>query len=198
MVTSNGTRVLSRLGFSFPAAQAVKTDMWSVVHGDSLEPVAKVDLSSAEHMFGAPVWAIHRVDLHNELRRLATSETELGCPVRIHLASEVIGASTDGSIVLKNKSKPTADLVIAADGLHSVLKGVVLEQKALPPTPTGLSAFRFLIDTQKMRESDTLSATMEKKGPGATLLADTKEIAKERHIMWYPCRKFVFLPVLEN
>jgi salicylate hydroxylase len=170
--------------------------MWNVVEGDSLDPVAKADFSSAEQMFGASVWAIHRVDLHNELRRLAT--TELGCPVKIHLASEVIGASTDGSIVLKNKSKHTADLVIAADGLHSVLRGVVLEQKALPPTSTGLSAFRFLINTQKLRESASLSATMEKKGPGATLLADTKEVAKERHIMWYPCRKFVFEAVLEH
>jgi salicylate hydroxylase len=197
-VTPNGARVLSRFGFSFPAAQAVKIDMWNVVKGDSLEPVAEVDFSSAEQIFGAPVWAIHRVDLHNELRRLATNETELGCPVKIYLASEVIGASTDGCIVLKNKSKHIADLVIAADGLHSVLRGVVLEQKALPPTSTGLSAFRFLINTQKLRESASLSATMEKKGPGATLLADTKEVAKERHIMWYPCRKFVLEAVLEH
>ena len=192
MVTPNGARVLSRFGFSFPAAQAVQIDIWNVVKGDNLNSVAHVDLSSAEQMFGARVWAIHRVDLHNELRRLATNDIEPGCPVKIHLASEVIGASTDGSIVLKNRSKQFADLVIGADGLHSVLRGVVLEQKSLPPTSTGLSAFRFLISTQKLRDSASLSATMEKKGPGATLLADTKEVAKERHIMWYPCRKFVF------
>lgn len=198
MVTPNGALVLSRLGFSFPAAHAVKIDMWSVVRGDSLEPVAKVDLSSAEQMFGAPVWAVHRVDLHDGLRRLATSETGLGCPVQIHLGSGVTGASTDGSIVLEDKSKAKADLVVAADGLHSVLRGVVLERKAVPPTPTGLSAFRFLINTQKLRGSDTLLATMEKKGPGATLLADTREAAEERHIMWYPCRKFVSLAVLQN
>lgn len=197
MVTPNGARVLSRLGFSFPAAQAVKIDSWNVIQGDSLEPVAKVDFSSAERMFGAPVWAVHRVDLHNELRRLATSETEFGCPVQIHLSSEVIGASTEGSIILKNKSRVTADLVVVADGLHSVLRGVVLEQKAFSSTPTGLSAFRFLIDTQKLTGSGTLLATIEKKGPGATLLADTKEVAKERHIMWYPCRKFVLLSFLE-
>lgn len=196
MVTSNGARVLSRLGFSFSAAQAVKIDTWNVVEGERLEHMAKVDLSSAEHTFGAPIWAVHRVDLHNELWRLATSEMEHGRPVRIHLASEVISALTDGSIVLKNKSIHRADLVIAADGLHSVLRGVVVEKLASPPTPTGLSAFRFLINTQKLRESDRLSAVLYKKGPGATLLVDTKEVAKERHIMWYPCRKFVFLPVL--
>ena len=194
MVTSNGARVLSRLGFSFAAAQAVKIDLWSVLKGDTLEPVTKVDLSSAEETFGAPIWAVHRVALHNELRRLATSESELGRPVRLLLASEVIGASTDGSIVLRNtESRPTADLIIAADGLHFIMKGVVLQQKMIPPRPTGLSAFRFLIETQTLRESQKLSALLDKKGPGATLLADTIEIAKERHIMWYPCQKFVFL-----
>ena len=198
MVTPNGARVLSRLGFSFAAAQAVKIDTWNVVRLDNLEPVAKVDLSSAEHMFGAPIWAVHRVDLHKELRRLATSETEPGCPVQIHLASEVIAASKDGSIMLKNNSELTADLVIGADGLRSVLRSVVLEKNTLAPTPTGLSAFRFLINTQRLTESDTLSTTMAKKGPGATLLADTEEVAKERHIMWYPCRKCVFLPVVED
>ena len=196
MVTSNGARVLSRLGFSFSGARAVKTDRWSVVHGHDLEPMANVDLSSAEKKFGAPVWSVHRVDLHNELRRLATEETARGSPVQIHLASEVVAASTDGTIELKDGSKHAADLVIAGDGLHSVLKRVVLEQEARPPTPTGLSAFRFLIDTQKLQDSDVLSAALKKKGPGATLLADTQQTAKERHIMWYACRESVNQPPL--
>ena len=173
-ITSNGARVLSRLGFSFAAAQAVKMDVWSVVKGDTLEPVTKVDLSSAEKMFGAPVWSVHRVDLHNELYRLATSETEPGHPVQIHLASEVISASKEGFIELRN-----------------TVKAVVLDQDSAPPSPSGLSAFRFLIDTQTLRDCPALSEVLEKKGPGATLLADTQEVDKERHIMWYSCRGFV-------
>lgn len=167
-------------------------DLWSVVKGDTLEPVTKVDLSSAERMFGAPVWSVHRVDLHNELYRLATSKTETGRPVEVNLASEVISASTDGSIELRDsESNLTADLIIAADGLHSALKAVVLEHDSIAPSPTGLCAFRFLIDTQTLKDSPAFSTALGKRGPGATLLADTKEVTTERHIMWYPCRGLV-------
>jgi len=189
MVTSNGARVLSQLGFSFTAARAVKMNAWDVVHGETMEAIAKVDLKSAEERFGAPIWAVHRVDLHNELLRLATKESGHGQPIQIHLASEIIDASIDGSVTLKNGAKRVADLVVAADGLHSVLKSVVLGQDVTPPLPTGLSAFRFLIDTEILLEDDNLSASLSRKGPGATLLADTKEVEKERHIMWYACRR---------
>ncbi|KAF4632817.1 hypothetical protein G7Y89_g5306 [Cudoniella acicularis] len=195
MVTSNGARVLSHLGFSFSAARAVRADTWRVMHGDTIKPIENgtVDLGSAERQFGVPVWSVHRVDLHNELLRLATTEKGHGRPVQIHLASEVVAASADGFITLKDSTRHTADLIVAADGLHSVLKRVVLEQEATPPLPTGLSAFRFLIDTQALLDSDALSATLERKGTGATLLADTKEkdIAKERHIMCSEVQNFV-------
>ena len=166
-------------------------DVWNVVHGHDLQPIANVDLSNAEQQFGTPVWAVHRVDLHNELWRLAVSETENEFPVQINLASEVIAASTDGSVTLRDRSQHTADLIVAADGLHSVLKGVVLEQEAIPAAATGLCAFRFLVETQKLESSEQQSATLKKKGPGATLLADTRDTTNERHIMWYPCRKSV-------
>jgi salicylate hydroxylase len=155
-----------------------------------MEPIALVDLTGAEKIFGFPAWAIHRVSLHNELLRLATSATETGTPIKIHLASEVTGASPkEGSIALQNGEKHFADLVVAADGLHSVLKRLVSEDKTTTPSSTGLSAFRFLIDTNILEKDENLSLTLKKKGSGATLLADTTDITNERHIMWYPCEE---------
>jgi salicylate hydroxylase len=190
MITPNGTRVLSQLGFSFSNARAVKIESWSTLHGDTMEPIARVDLTGAEKIFGFPAWAVHRVSLHNELLRLATSATETGTPIKIHLASEVTEAlPKEGSITLQNGAKHVADLVVAADGLHSVLKRVTLEGETTAPSSTGLSAFRFLIDTEILGTDESLSETLKKKGPGATLLADTKDIINERHIMWYPCEE---------
>jgi salicylate hydroxylase len=189
MITPNGARVLSRLGFSFTRARAVQMDRWTVLRGDNNDQMASVDLSAAEEKFGAPVWAVHRVDLHNELLRLATLHSDTGRPVKMNLDSEVIGAEVEGTITLRNGSRHTADVIIGADGLRSALKDVVLPKDAKPPTPTGLSAFRFLIDTEKLKASESLSATLNKKGPGASLLADIKETTKERHIMWYACRE---------
>ncbi len=79
----------------------MQIDKWSVLRGDTQELLAQVDFSSAEERFGSTVWAIHRVDLHNELLRLAVDKTGPGSPIQIHLASEVIGASDDGTIVLQ-------------------------------------------------------------------------------------------------
>ena len=150
--------------------------------------MTSVDLTSAKERFGAAIWAIHRVDLHKELLRLATGEPGPGSPVTLHLSSEIIEASTEGSVTLLNGSKFSADLVVAGDGLHSVLKGAVVEE-AIQPATTELSAFRFLIDTQKIKQSVSASTMLDKKGPEATLLADVNEVNKERHIIWYPCRE---------
>lgn len=67
-----------------------------------------------EEVYGAPWYFIHRVDLHNELRTLAT---QLG--VDIQLNSEVIDANPEkGILTLKNGESHQKDLVIAADGVH--------------------------------------------------------------------------------
>lgn len=190
IISPNGARVLSRLGFSFDKARAVEIDKWGVVRGDTQEPIISVDFSTAKEKFGEAVWAVHRVDLHNELLRLAMNTTEPGHPIRLRLSSGVVDASATGSITLQDGSKHNADLVIAADGLHSVLRSIV-NHDSTESTPTGLSAFRFLIDTKLLRDLSHVSATMDKGNQQATLLADVDETTKERHIVWYPCRKCV-------
>lgn len=164
--------------------------VWDTVRGDTLDPIVTMDLSAAEKRFGAAAWAVHRVDLHNELLRLALDENAgAGKPAVLRLGAPVVSATTDGWVELKDGSRHSADLVVGADGLHSVLKGVVLGQVTLVPKPTGMSAFRFLIDTELLNKDAKLAALLKKKAPeGATILADTKEVELERHIMWYACR----------
>lgn len=103
--------------------------------GSSLERVSAVDLSMAVEKFGASCWSIHRVDLHNELLRLATCEDAANSkPVSLRLGAQVVNA-TAGSITLKDGECHTADLIVAADGLHSVLRDTVLT--AEKPSPSG-------------------------------------------------------------
>lgn len=192
MVCPNGTRVLNRLGFSFENARAVILKKISVMDGQTLNSNAAVDLSEAEEMFGAKLWAVHRVDLHKELLRLATEENGIGRPAKLRLSSEVATAEIDGTIVLKDGSVHKADLIVAADGLKSVLQKVV-NTEAGPPTATGLSAFRFLLDTEAIKEDPKLLATLEKKGPSDVgSLQDTSDPTKVRYMIWYECRKYAF------
>ena len=165
---------------------------WDTFSGDSIKRVASLDLNMAENGFGSPCWTVHRVDLHNELLHLAMSEdgTDLK-PVILHLGAQVVDASTDGSITLKDGSRHSADLVVGADGLNSVLRKIVLTHDADEPAPSGLSAFRFLIDTKLIEEDATLASLLEDRGSNLGLLFDARDISNPRHMVWYPCREWV-------
>ena len=143
----------------------------------------------AEEKFGASCWSVHRVDLHHELLRLATSEDAAGSkPVSLRLGAQVVDGSPDGSITLKDGSCHTADLIVAADGLHSALRDVVLKDDIKPPSPSGLSAFRFLIDTKVLEDDPRFAPLLEAKGKGFTIIIDEKDKVNERHMVWYSCR----------
>ena len=180
------SRRVSRL--TIPLRQARLT-LKSTMLGSSLEPVVSVNLSNAVEKFGASSWSVHRVDLHNELLRLATSEdtTNLN-PFKLRLGAHVVDASTAGSIYLADGSCHTADLIVAADGLHSVLRDTVLTRDIKPPAPSGLSAFRFLMDTKMLKDNAKLMQILESKDPGYSIIIDPEEKLLERHMVWYPCR----------
>ena len=151
-----------------------------------------LNLEDAEKRYGAPVSTVHRVDLHNELLRLAaTDEVENARKVDLRLSSKVVGANAqEGSITLADGSVHFADLIVAGDGVHSVLRNVVLGEKAPGVTTTGLSAFRFLIPTKELEGDEQLVEFLRRKCKGPLILADTKETEKEKHIVWYDCRGY--------
>ena len=164
-----------------------------------MKRVNNIDFSMAEEKFGASCWSVHRVDLHNELLRLATSEDAANSkPVTLRLGAQVVDGSPDGSITLKDGSRHTADLIIAADGLHSALRDVVLKDDIMAPSPSGLSSFRFLIDTKVLKSDPKFAPLLEAKGQGFTIIVDEQDKVNERHMVWYPCRGWVthFLPGL--
>lgn len=133
--------------------------------------------------------AVHRVDLHNEPLRLALDGEDA--------ASLRLGPKTNkvddqkGVIELDDGSVHQADLIIAADGLHSFMRSAVLKQKS-NPSPTGLSAFRFLIPTDKMESDDALRELLKWKVQSSTIRADTTDTVNERHLVWYSCQGYNF------
>ncbi|KAI1474403.1 putative salicylate hydroxylase [Daldinia eschscholtzii] len=182
LVTPNGARVLSRLGFDFTKARADDMTCFEVLNGVTLEPLHRADLINAKEEFGAPLYTVHRVDLHNELLRLTSA-------LDLQLASKVVSANAEeGFVVLEDGTRHDADLIIGADGLHSVLRGVVLgDQEAAKSTPSGLSAFRFMIPTADLEDDPHFRELQKSKGRGNSVLADTTAQI-ERHMVWYTCR----------
>lgn len=188
-LTPNGTRVLNHLGFDWVRARADPMATFEVVDGVTLEGLHRADTSDARERFGAPFWTIHRVDLHNELMRLASATTADGDCV-LSLGSRVV--STDpgrGCVVLEDGSEHVADLIVGADGLRSVIRGVVLsgEGAVSDPTPSGMSAFRFMIPTAELESEPAFKELMRVKGKGNSVFADLTH-KTERHMVWYTCR----------
>ena len=164
---------------------------WETVDGMTLKQLSAVDFEHAQEKYGAPFMSIHRVDLHKELLRLAlhAAEGEENGAV-LRLASPVVDVNIeDGIIELEDRSKHEADLIVAADGLHSILRSAVLKREA-KPISSGLSAFRFLVPTKKLEEDPAMANLLKWKVPlSATILADTTETVKERHAVWYECQE---------
>lgn len=190
LLSPNGSRVLSRIGFSFERARGCRVTAWDTIDGGTLQSLASVNLEDAEQRFGAPLMTVHRVDLHNELLRLATiGDSGEGPKVKLHLNSKVIGANAEeGTIVLEDGSTETADLIVAADGVNSVLRRAVLEHDAPEASPTGLSVFRFLIPTKDFIDDPQLLPSFRKPCKGPTNLTDPCDSHDERHLIWYDCQ----------
>ena len=182
--------MLATLGFSFERARAREVTSWDVVDGVTLQTVKSMDFSTARAQFGFPAYSVHRVDFHGELLYLAQRSGIAGQePVKLHLASPVASADGDeGLVVLEDGSHHYADLIIGADGIHSVLRPIVTGSQQKPRF-TDLSAFRFLIPTKKMRDDPALENLMNWKGTGAATLANPNDVFPKRHMMWYDCQE---------
>lgn len=189
-MSPNGTRVLNHLGFSFSRARGCEVGSWQTLDGISLANIATINL--AEQGFGAPAMTVHRVDLHNELLRLASNEDGDVKALPLQLGSRVVSASAEEGVVeLEDGTQHRADLIVAADGLHSVLRDVALGYVAVPAMSTGMSTFRFLLPTATMTSDPKLAEFLQWKGKGSsTILADTQEVVKERHMVWYDCQGY--------
>ena len=167
---------------------------WDTIDGTTFETIVSLDLQGAAKRFGAPIVTIHRVDLHTELLRLASKEDGNTPKVELNLSSRVVGADAEeGSIELADGSVHRADLIVAGDGLHSAVKPFVLGKENVAAGKTGMSAFRFLIPTSIFKEDSELAKMLEWKCKGVTILADTRDKVRERHMVWYDCHGYVMI-----
>ncbi|KAL9095474.1 MAG: hypothetical protein Q9165_002345 [Trypethelium subeluteriae] len=129
--------------------------------GDTLETVMGYDIEGFPEKYGANFYFLHRVDLHTELRRLAEEPNGQTEPVQISLSSDVIDVDVDtAELTLKDGSKHKKDLIVAADGIHSFLTGKVIGSDN-PARPTGQSAFRFLVPTEKLLQDPEARQTVD-------------------------------------
>lgn len=77
------------------------------------------ELTEANKIWQHPWHLVHRVRLHQELKRLATSPEGPGIPAVLRTSSRVVDVDTEtATVFLQDGGKVQGDLVIGADGVH--------------------------------------------------------------------------------
>ncbi|KAK5655643.1 hypothetical protein OQA88_5574 [Cercophora sp. LCS_1] len=141
------------------------------------------------HVFGVPFYFAHRVDLHEALKVLATGDEGVGKPAVIHLKSAVASYDPETpSITLQNGQVITADLVIAADGIHSIGIETVLGHVNKPqPQDLYNGCYRFLIPAADLdNDPETAFWNKDNANDGKMRIYSNGKLANR--FVSYPCR----------
>ncbi|KZL66792.1 salicylate hydroxylase, partial [Colletotrichum tofieldiae] len=211
-VCPNAARALLAWGLDPVKAKFVVVKCSFRAKGDTLEKFHVGTEDYIEERYGAPWYFAHRVDLHEELKRLATEPGDSpvhspgkldgmaangvnghgepssgpGKPVIVHLRSEVVAYDSEAaSITLASGEIVTGDVVVAADGVHTIGVESILG-RSNPAVPQGHYnfCFRFLIPAADV-EADPVTRFWNEGDDGRIkfLVGDTKRLVS------YPCRK---------
>ena len=169
-VPPNAVRLLHRLGVREGLDDAgVRLETgWDMRRWEDGRVLFSQDLGSAcEERFGAPYYVAHRAGLLDALRAVLPEGV-------VQLGHRCVGVEQDGDearVMFAGGETVAADVVIGADGIHSVVRDAVTTPS--PPTFSGTAAYRCLIPA---RDADPMALEPGFKvwmGPG-------------RHLVHYP------------
>ncbi|KAJ0354952.1 hypothetical protein COL154_011569 [Colletotrichum chrysophilum] len=200
-VQTNASRPLVALGMDPVRARFVPARGSKRLKGETLDLVHSLELGVIANEYGSPWYFAHRVDLHQELKRMATA-ADGGPPLTIKLRSEVTSYVSDAiwpeyatsiltsqdpenaAIGLSDGTTITSDLVVVADGIHSAGVEAVLGSSN-PAYPAGQDNFcyRFLLPMEEvLGDQETAQLFDDASGSVRMFLGDGKRIVT------YPCR----------
>ncbi|KAJ4387129.1 hypothetical protein N0V93_007718 [Gnomoniopsis smithogilvyi] len=126
-------------------------------------------------------YLIARVDLHNALKRQATTADRPGLPVKIHTGRTVTKLDCESAtITLVDGSTVGGDLVVGADGVHSQTRPSILGHETLLVNH-GICCYRLLISVADLLADPETSIFADNPGVFVQVTGD------DGRICLYPC-----------
>ncbi|MGW4757373.1 FAD-dependent monooxygenase [Streptomyces chartreusis] len=170
LVAPNAVRLLRRLGVmerllrrAVPLEWAWEFRRWADGRVLSVERLGGV----CERLYGERTYTVHRADLLDTVRSAVPDAW-----VRLGRRCTAVEAGPDGAVLrFADGSVVAADVVIGADGVHSVVRGAVAG--AAPTRYSGLCAFRTVVPAHSAPDFALRPAQTLWLGPG-------------RHFVHYP------------
>ncbi|KAI1858922.1 hypothetical protein JX265_005751 [Neoarthrinium moseri] len=124
--------------------------------------------------FEAPYYVVHRAHLHSAFFERAT---ELGIKTRLN--SRVATYNEDkATVTLADGSLIQGDLIVAADGIKSLARGLVSPGVHSVPKYTNFAVYRSVVDVEKIKAIPEIAWILEK--PGLNIW-----VGENRHVMTY-------------
>ncbi|KAG7291214.1 hypothetical protein NEMBOFW57_001226 [Staphylotrichum longicolle] len=176
----NANGLLRRIGIF---AETVGANLMESVteYNAENELLRDVDLAEPNKLWQHPWHLVHRVHLHEELKRRATSTSGEGEPVVLRTCSRVVDADpVSATAVLENGEHVQGDVLIGADGVHSKTRSKI-PGGDITAISSGKSAFRFLVPRQVALD-DPLTAQYAKRD-GQLIIW----YGQDRRVIMYPC-----------
>ncbi|KAL1966957.1 hypothetical protein VTN77DRAFT_3701 [Rasamsonia byssochlamydoides] len=173
-VSPNMYRLLERWGVSSLRDTAIALQQIDVRRWEDGSLLSRTPANTA---FGES-FTIHRADLHTAIvdRALDLENVEL----RVNsMVTDVRFDTTE--VVLADGTVISGDVVIAADGIKSVIRGKLLDDNTVKPAATGDAAYRIILPRSKMLSNPELKQLIDT--PKAT-----RWVGPARHIVAYPVR----------
>jgi 2-polyprenyl-6-methoxyphenol hydroxylase-like FAD-dependent oxidoreductase len=157
----NASRFLHRLGLAKVLEKTgIKPVTFDQRRWDDGRVLLRSPLGEAvETAFGAPYYTFHRADLHRALAGAVPGH-------RVHLAHRFTRLTDHGDRVeahFENGESISADALIGADGIHSVVRHALLGPEK--PRFTGCVAYRGLVPADRLTHLDLELTTQVWMGP---------------------------------
>ena len=165
--------------------------------GDTLEERKNAFSASAlwnidvEDITGYPNRSFHRVDLHNELKKLALRDDGEGA-VEVHLGVRIVRVDIENAEVKLDDGRSwKGDLLIGADGIHSCVRKAALEYSGETENieDLGWDISRWLLERKDVEEDDELREVYLKGNDRSVWM--TPHEGQSKRLVWYTCRKSV-------
>ena len=162
-LTPNAVRALDGLGIGDGVRQFAArpthriSRMW-----DSGEETSRLEMSdAAERKYGAPQLTIHRADLLQVLAEAFPLE-------QVHFARRAEAVNREAGkvqISFTDGTQATVDVLIGADGIHSVVRSALFGEEH--PRFTGVVAYRAVVPAEKVAHVPNIQAFTKWWGPDA-------------------------------
>ncbi|KAJ5317837.1 hypothetical protein N7508_002345 [Penicillium antarcticum] len=175
-VPSNSTRALFKLGLEpYLKPYVTEPETISFRRWQTGKLIGNTKLvPDFTEIFNAPYYVIHRAHLHSALcQKLQDMRIDIKLGARVESYNSVAG-----SITLADGTTYIGDLVVAADGIKSVARKVVLGGKEMAFRRPGFAAYRATVDVERVRNDPELKWILER--PALNIW-----IGDSRHVMTY-------------